>query len=346
MSTFTLGHTRIMGTGVYIPERRVTSVELMKEIDSKGRFGVPYQWIDRTIGIRERRVAPDDITFAEMAATAAREALAEAGVRPKDIGAILYCGIDRDYLEPATAHLVQEQVGVENAICFDLTNACHGFMNGIHVVDALVATGQIRHALVVTAERNFRITKEAIKALQATTDREVFVNLVGGLTVGDAGAAMVVGPKTFEEEGFVGFMLQSRGEFNDLCVFKNRDQENAATGHMVMTRIVREHLRLHADMYPDFMRRLHWSPEQIAKFVHHQVGRKAFKMHAAYSHVPLQAMPDTVSWLGNIASATIPVNLHYLRREGAVRPREKVFISAAGSGLSISQAGLVWDEAA
>jgi 3-oxoacyl-[acyl-carrier-protein] synthase-3 len=318
----------------------------MKEIDSRGRFGVPYQWIDRTIGIHERRVAPDDITFAEMAAAAGQEAMEEAGLQPEDIGAILYCGIDRDYLEPATAHLVQDRLGAGNAICFDLTNACHGFMNGVHVVDALVATGQIRHGLIVTAERNFRITREAIRALQATTDRDVFVNLVGGLTVGDAGAALVAGPKTKDEAGFVGFMLQSRGEFNDLCVFKNRDQDNDATGHMVMTRIVREHLKLHADMYPDFMRRLHWSPGDIAKFVHHQVGRKAFKMHAEYSHVPLQSMPDTVSWLGNIASATIPVNLHYLRREGSVQPRQKVFISAAGSGLSISQTGLVWDEAA
>lgn len=341
---YTVGHSRMISCGVYIPEKHVTSRELMEQIDSKNRFGVPHNWLDRIVGIHERRVAPDTMMFSDMAAHAAREALETGNLRATDINVIIYTGIDRDYLEPATAHLVQDKIGARNAVCFDLTNACHGFMNGIHLIDALIASGQVRRGLIVTAEQNYRITREAIEVLKKTSDRSVFQNLVGGLTVGDAGAAMVLGPKVTPDCGFVAFMLQSKGEHHNLCVFKNRDHK--PTGHMIMTKIVKEHLKLHADMYPTFMKKIQWMPIDIAKFVHHQVGRKAFNMHAEYSHVSTDLMPDTVSLLGNIASATIPVNLYNLSKRRDVASHEKVFISAAGSGLSISQTGLIWDDVA
>ncbi len=337
---FSVGHTRILGTGIYLPDNKVTSAELMDDIQAKERFGIPSTWLERITGIRERRVASPGTMPSEMATEAARQALDRSEVRAADLDMVIYAGMSRDYVEPATAHIVQDRLGARHAVCFDLSNACHGFMNAIHLLDALIATGQARRGLIVTGEENWRIGRVALKLLKRCNDRGEFNRLVGGLTVGDAGAAMILGPKTDPDSGFAGFMLDSQGQYNQLCVFSDREDHHP--GHMDMSNIVKEHIQLHADMFPDFMNRLAWQAGDIKRFVHHQVGRKAFGMHSAYSGIPATRMTDTISTLGNITSATIPVNLHRLSETREMGDSEKVFIAGAGSGLSISQAGLIW----
>ncbi len=345
MYMYTQGHSRLISTGVYLPEERLTSRELLKRIDSLNRFGIHYDWIERTMGVRERRVAPDDLLPSDMAAIAAREALDRAGLLPGQIDAIIYTGVDRDYLEPATAHIVQHKLAAYNAVAFDLSNACHGFMNGIHLMDSLIATGQVRRGLVVTGEHTHRIAEKAMKALLATDDRDAFTNLVGGLTLGDAGAAMVVGPKLGPDTGFMGFMLQSQGQYSDLCVCGNHRGEESPL-KTDMPNIVQQNTRLHSAMYPEFMSRLKWQPGQIKRFIHHQVGLKVFRHHAGYSGLSLDIMPNTLTNLGNLVTATIPVNLHNLIVNQEVTRGDRVFLSGSGSGLAISQAGLIWDIAA
>ncbi len=341
---FSIGHSRILGIGIYLPDNRVTSAELMDEINSTERFGVSRNWLERATGIRERRIAPVGMMPSEMATRAAKDAIERSGISPSQIDAVIYAGMNRDYVEPATAHLVQDAVGAKRGVCFDITNACHGFMNAIHVMDAFIASGQARYGLIVTGEENWRVGRTALEELKKCHDRAEFNRLVGGLTVGDAGAAMIVGPKTDPQGGFAGLMFTSQGQFNQLCVFSER--EDQPPGHMDMVNIVKEHIQLHADMYPAFMDRLRWQPEEIKKFVHHQVGRKVFALHSKYSGVPQERMTDTVSRLGNITSATIPVNLRLLAEQNDIAEGEKIFIAGAGSGLSVSQSGLLWQDAA
>lgn len=344
MYMYTVGHSRIISTGVYIPEQRVTSRELLEEINSANRFGVSYDWLERTTGIRERRVAPTDILPSDMAAAAASEALERAGTSSLDIDVIIYAGVDRDYIEPATAHLVQRKIGARNAVVFDVTNACHGFMNGMHLMDALIATGQARRGLIVTGEQAFRATQKAIEILKKSTDRNDFNRLAGGLTVGDAGAAAIMGPKLGPDTGIVGFMLSSQGQHADLCVCGTRGSEEVPL-QTDMPGIVKQHIRMHADMFPYFLEKLGWRIEDVTKFVHHQVGVRAFKMHANYSRIPLTRMTNTVSTMGNLVSATIPLNLYKLSLNQELNGGEKLLLSGSGSGLSISQVGMIWDPA-
>lgn len=344
MYMYTQGHSRIVSTGIYLPEERVTSIHLLETIDSKNRFDIPYDWLDRMMGINERRVAAPDMLPSDMAAKAAQEALEIAGVHPRDIDAIIYAGVVRDYLlEPATAHVVQDKIKAYNAVAFDVTNACHGFMNGIHLMDALIATGQARRGLIVTGEQGTRYTYKAIDALRRTADRSLFVKLAGGLTLGDAGAAMIMGPKLEPDTGFMGFMLQSQGQYSRLCTCGKDGQESLLETDMA--NIIEQGIAMLGDMYDVFMKKLGWKPEEIAKFVHHQVGRKVFRHHAKYAKVSLDIMPDTVSTLGNLVTANIPLNLYNLDKNHEVKPGEKVFIAGAGSGLAISQAGIVWNAA-
>lgn len=344
MYMYTQGHSRIVGAGVYLPDERISSKTLLERIDTERRFDIPHDWLDRVMGISERRVTPKNMVPSDMATHAAKEALENAGTKPSEIDAIIYAGVDRDYLlEPATAHIVQKKIGAHNAIAFDVTNACHGFMNGIHLMDALIATGQARRGLIVSGEQGSRYIDKAVEALCATTDRGAFMKLAGGLTLGDAGAALIMGPKLGPDTGFMGFMLQSQGQYSDLCTCGKRGQESPLETDMA--NIVEEGIKLLGAMYPVFMQKLGWQPHEITKFVHHQVGLKVFKYHARYARIPLSNMPNTVTSLGNLVTANIPVNIYNLMKDKTVHTGNKVFISGAGSGLAISQAGLIWDAA-
>ncbi len=344
MHMYTQGHSRLISVGAYIPETKVTSRDLLQTVDARSRFGLSYDWLERATGIKERRAAPENTLPSDMATHAAREALESAGLSPSDIDVIIFAGMDRDYLvEPATAHVVQEKISASNAVTFDVSNACHGFMNGIHLVDALIATGQVRRGLIVAGEMGSKHARKAINALREVTDRETFIKLAVGLTLGDAGAAVVLGPKLEPETGFMGFMLQSRGQYSTLCNCGKMGEESPLEADMPA--IIDEGIAMLGGMYEVFMQKLGWRPEEIAKFLHHQVGLRIFKRHAAYAKIDLSLMPDTVSTMGNLITANIPLGLYNLMNNNEINNGEKVFISGAGSGLSVSQAGLIWNAA-
>ena len=126
-------------------------------------------------------------------------------------------------------------------------------MNGIHLMDALIATGQARRGLIVSGEQGSRYIDKAVNALCATTDRGAFMKLVGGLTLGDAGAALIMGPKLGPDTGFMGFMLQSQGQYSDLCTCGKRGQESPLETDMA--NIVEEGIKLLGAMYPVFMKK-------------------------------------------------------------------------------------------
>ncbi len=344
MYMYTQGHSRIVSAGVYLPDERISSKSLLEQIDSQKRFDIPHDWLDRVMGVHERRTSPDNMFPSDMAAEAAKEAMQRSSIDPAQIDAIIYAGVDRDYLlEPATAHVVQDKIGAYNAVAFDVTNACHGFMNGIHLMDALIATGQARRGLVVTGEQGTRYIRKAIEALTQTNDRQMFLKLVGGLTLGDAGAALIMGPKLAPDNGFMGFMLQSQGQYSQLCTCGKRGGESPLETDM--THIVEQNRRLHSAMYKAFMDKLKWRSDQITRFVHHQVGKNVFKHHAQYTGIPHALMTNTVGKLGNLVTATIPVNIYNLIKDQQVNKGDRVFLSGSGSGLAISQAALIWDAA-
>lgn len=337
------GHSRIYGTGIYLPEQRITTKALLGEIDSKSRFGVPDHWLERVTGIREKRVAQADILPSDMAVAAARDAMERAKILPGQVEAIIYTGLTRDYLEPATAHVVQAKLGAMNAVVFDLANACHGFMNGIHVIDALIGSGQITCGLVVTGEKGSLFAEKAIESLTKTEQRDEFVLCATGFTLGDAGAAVVMGPKVSRDSGIVGFMLQSQGQFAHLCTAGG----SIAGGPLFtdMPTQVREGGKMIKNMFDELMyRQLQWQVSELSKCLIHQIGTKGlFRVHQELLGIPTGIMPKTVDVLGNLVTANIPLALHYCIMNREIKEGDKIYLSGGGSGLSISQAGLVWD---
>ena len=338
------GHSRLISTGSYIPSQRITAREVMEQFDPENRYGVSYNWLEKITGIKEKRVSQEYELPSHMAVKAAEEALERAKTLPSEIDVIIYAGVTRDYLEPATAHVVQAKLEALNATVFDVSNACNGFMNGIHIMDALIATGQARRGLVVCGEKGSLYTKKAIEELKISHDKQKLINLTAGLTLGDAGAAVVMGPKLGPDTGFMGFILQSQGQHFKYCT----TGEPLIDGPLItdMPKILSESSKLLAAIYQEFMQhQLKWKSEELSWYIIHQVGASTFKLHYKKTGIPIDIMPKTVINLGNIVTATIPVNLHNIILKQEVKNGQKVYLSGVGSGVSISQAGLIWDAA-
>lgn len=343
MYVYTEGHSRIKSTGIYLPEERVTTQSLMRAIESESRFGVSEDWLQRVTGIKEKRVTPANILPSDMGVIAAKEAMERAKVTAREIDAIIYTGLTRDHIEPATAHIVQAKLGASRATVFDITNACHGFMNGIHVMDALIGTGQVRNGLVVTGEQGSLFARRAIDTLKTTNEREQLASLAAGLTLGDAGAAMIMGPKAGHNFGFRGFMLQSQGQHASFCTAGGPLTDGPLLTDMPA--IVGAAAELIKDMFDEFLRRrLKWSVKELTKCLIHQIGARAFQVHNAIG-VPMAIMPRTVDYLGNLITANIPVTIHQCVTNAEIRSGDKIYLSGTGSGISLSQAGLIWDAA-
>ncbi len=343
MYMYTQGHSRLISTGACIPEERISSRRIMELIESEDRFNVPYDWLERITGVKERRIAPECLQPSDMAVQAAEEAMTAARIQPEQIDAIIYTGMSRDFLEPATAHVIQSKIGAHNAVSFDITNACHGFMNGMHLMDVLIASGQVRRGLVVTGEKAWRYSRLAIEALRQSRDRDEFLRLASGLGLGDAGAAVLMGPKIDPNGGFLGFMLQSQAQYYALSVCGRNGMMTPLEANMGP--LIREGIRLWSLMYREFMDKIGWRPDQINWCVQHQASRKMIKSIAEYAGVSYEIMVDTVTRFGNLSTANIPFNLYQLQKNQQVTSGGKILLTGGGSGIAISKAALIWDAA-
>src|SRR5512134_1823980 len=138
---------RISGTGSFAPPRVMTNADFEKIVDTSD------EWIVSRTGIRERRIAPDGMSCADMAAAAARNALASAGCTHEDIDLLICATVTPDYRLPSNACVLQEMIGFPNAVAFDIVAACTGFINGLAIANSFIISGQHKRALVIGAEK-------------------------------------------------------------------------------------------------------------------------------------------------------------------------------------------------
>ena len=326
-------HGYIMGIGGFLPKEVIKTSDLLDEAGSE-RFGIPTSFIERRIGIIEKRKVEDNWQPSDLAIAAGRVAIEAAGISPGDIDCIIFCAIEGDWKEPATAHRVQNEMEAVNAICFDVSNACNGFMSGLYVADSLIAAGRIESALVVTGEKNSKLISGIMKLLKTCNDPNFFRNKVGALSLGDAGGAMVIG-KSSNGLGFKKFNTISKGQYAKMCYY-NYDEHGNVDGEMIMKPITPTMRVLESELIKQTYKLLKWTPEDVDCVVSHQIGRKYHVQVAELVGVPIEKTTKTYDLFGNLATASIPVNL-YLNPPKA---GSKYFLIGGGAGISVYHAGL------
>ena len=329
------GKSKINSVGTYLPENIVSSVSLMEEIQSESRFGIPHNWIDTRVGIINRRYAAQDTEPSELAVKASLVALDKASIKPEYLDLIIYCGIDRNYIEPATAHIVQRELG-SRAICLDVTNACQGIVTGLSIADSMIANGSVESVLICSGETPSKVVKQFIRQINRN-DQDYMRDRLGMLTAGDAGSAMVLTRKEQNDlTGLQKILFDSRGEYAEYCYYKYKGSE--IEGQMLMKGITDTISQIHLQMISNCYHYLDWSPDEVDFLACHQVGKKSHQGLCEMAEVPIDKAPVTYKEYGNTTTATIPLCLDIAKP----KRNDKILLIGGGSGLSSYQGGIIW----
>ncbi|WP_327341392.1 3-oxoacyl-ACP synthase III family protein [Streptomyces europaeiscabiei] len=179
-------HSTIRRVAVHVPEGRQSGTEIEDEIRSRNpglhlRPGLLRQMY----GFEERRVAPADAWPSDLAAAAARRLLDECGLGPEAVDLLVFASTSEDLVEPATAHVVADELGV-TAPVFDVKNACNGVLNAVEIADALIRAGRYRRVLIATGERGSALSRLPVR------DRDELALQLAAFTLGDLGAALLL----------------------------------------------------------------------------------------------------------------------------------------------------------
>jgi len=337
---FLTGHSRIVSVGIEQPTERVTSRELMQEARIEENFGISDTYLERLTGIVERRRVGEGEQPSDLAARAAGQALEKAGINPGELQFIVYAGVTRDHcVEPSTAHNVQRKIRALNAHAFDVSNACLGFMNGILAVDSMLAGGP-RYGLVVTGEKGSIYARNAVNQLQSSTDSSRLNELLAGLTLGDVGAAFVLGRKQHPDHGFAGFDFASAGQHAGLCWCG--DERGFDTVQTDMPNLLKESTELGSSVFERLSSTLEWSNNDLRWYIPHQIGKVSFKIHTRVTGVPASKMPNSYERHGNLITGNIPVCMDAIETQKSLSEGDKIWLAGAGSGVCAGHAGLVW----
>lgn len=326
----------ITAVGSSLPETVLTSEQLQQRLAAENDLRLPPGMVTRMTGIMRRRIAADDEYASTLAVRAARQALAAARLTPADVDLLLFASASRDMVEPATAHIVQAELG-SRAHALDVTNACNSFLNGIDLARSLILAGRARRALVVTGETPTRSMRRRVGSLAEA--RAAFA----GFTFGDAGAAVVleevdtggivdVDTETFSEHWTVGGIPGggSRHPRGDEHTYFQGD------GH-ALRRVFEE---VGADILDRVRTRTGFGWDDYAKVLVHQVTLPYLERFVEVTGVPKEKLEVTVTEFGNLASATIGLQL--ARIAPSLRRGDRVLMVGLGGGISLMT--MVWEK--
>lgn len=333
-----LPRSRILGIGHHVPERIVTSRDLETELDLVRRIGVPRGFLERTTGVAERRWAPPGTTNSELAANAARVAMDNAGVSAKDIDCIIFAACGQDITEPATANIVQDRLGARNAQVFDVKNACNSWVSALDIMDSLIATGKVKCGLVTSGEY---ISYFVDKAIETPEDLNTKLS---GLTLGDAGAAAVVGPSD-GGRGILKTVFQSDGREWPLAVIQSGGSMYGWTQpkfHSASARLLTVAARELPPVIWKASREIGWKPRDVDVIVPHQVSNSFARKMCMLMGVPIERCILTLEQFGNCGAASVPLALSHGVATGRVKDGDRVALLAAAAGFSAGVVGMVW----
>jgi 3-oxoacyl-[acyl-carrier-protein] synthase-3 len=325
--------TAILGTGAYAPERILTNSDLSRLVDTSD------EWIRSRSGIRERRIAAADEATSDLAVSAARRALEDAGVAASEVDLLIIATVTPDFPMPATACLVQHRLGVPSeAACFDLNAACSGFIYALDVACAMVGSGRHRKALVIGAEK--------LSSVVDWKDRGTC------LLFGDGAGAAVVGPSQRPGIGLIGSRLGTLGEYADLlCIPGGGSRTPAAPKslsrgdhHIKMKgkEVFKLAVRLMEEAARDILEQHGLSANQIGLVIPHQANLRIIEAIAQYLELPVDRFFVNVDRYGNTSAASIPIALDEARKAGRTKPGEVTLLVAFGAGLTYGSALIRW----
>lgn len=321
----------ILGLGYYLPETVLTNQDLEKMVDTND------DWIVHRSGIRERHILGPDEPCSIMAIAAARRALKDANLDPSELDLIIVATVTGDMLFPATACLVQAELGAVNAGAFDLGAGCTGFVYALSVAEKFLLDSDMRYIMVVGAE--------AISKVLDFTDRTTCV------LFGDGAGAVVMG-KTETDYGIMTSALGADGRGAKELYMPAGGSAIPATVESVEKRL--HYLRMNGpevfkfatramtDVSDRLVQKAGLSYKDIDLFIPHQANIRIIQLAAKRMRIPMEKVLVNLDTCGNTSAASIPVALAEAYEEGRLHKGDIILMVAFGAGLTFGGAILRW----
>jgi acyl-CoA:acyl-CoA alkyltransferase len=342
-------HVSIDAFGYELPLNVVSSEDLEDRLAPLYRaLRFPKGQLETLTGIRERRLWDRDFKMAEGAVRAGRKALAGSGVGPEDIGMLIYGGVCRDNIEPATACAVSHGLNLPpEAQVFDVSNACLGVLNGMVQIANAIELGQIRAGLVAACETSREIIDITVDQLNASCDMNFFKKNIATLTGGSGAVAVLLTEASLSRRGrrLVGGTVRHANEHHKLCLWGAETDMTPDGRHFIETDsmgILSNGVRLGNDTFKAFKRELGWQADKPDRIICHQVGRTHQKNILAAIGVPADKDFTTYRYLGNIGSVSLPITAAIADDRGVIQRGERVGFLGIGSGLNCLMLGIEW----
>jgi 3-oxoacyl-[acyl-carrier-protein] synthase-3 len=320
----------LTGIGAFTPERVLTNADLEAMVDTSD------DWIVTRTGIKERRIAAPEEAASDLALPAARQALEQAGIAPEELDLVIVATATPDMLFPATAAIVADALGAENAAAYDLLAGCTGFVYALSQAYGQVATGLSQKALIVGTEVLSRITN--------WQDRSTCI------LFGDGAGAAVVQP--IGEGGIVGFELGADGSGGpDLCVPAGGSRRPISPDalekelqfiKMNGAEVFRFATRIMVTSAEELLRVCGATVDDIDLYVPHQANKRIIDHAVKNLGLDPQKVLMNIDRYGNTSSASIPICLREAQAEGRLQEGTRVLMSAVGAGLTWGSVYLTW----
>ena len=310
----------IAGCASALPRRVTTNADISKVVDTND------EWIVERTGIKARHIAGEGETTRSLGAEAARRALAHAGLDASAVDLIVLATATPDQTFPATAALIQADLGITRGAAFDVQAVCSGFVYGLTVADAMIKAGQSRCALVIGSETFSRILD--------WSDRTTCV------LFGDGAGAVVLQaethPDTTASPGIIISRIRSDGRYSDKLYVDGGPSTTKTVGHLRMEgREVFKHAVVNiASVMDEAMKEAGVTPQEVDWFVPHQANRRILEGTARKLGIPEDRIVMTLDQHGNTSAASIPLAFDAAIRDGRIKKGDLVLFEAMGGGFT------------
>lgn len=322
----------IIGLGKHIPPKILTNRDLEKMVDTSD------EWITSRTGIKERHIVEDNVSTSDIAYEAAVEALKSSGLSGEDIDLILVATVTSDMAFPATACLIQERIGAENAAAFDIEAGCSGFVYSLTVAAQFIETGMYENALVIGAETLSKITD--------WEDRSTCVLFGDG-----AGAAVL---QESSKGGMLAFDLGADGKGgkslympaggslkpSSETTVEEREHYIKMEGNQVFKFAVKTMSQASVDV----LKKAGIKREDVDLFIPHQANTRIIQAAANRLDLTDDKVFINLPKYGNTSSASIPIALAEAYEEGLIKNGDHIVLVAFGAGLTWASTVIEWNE--
>lgn len=320
----TVFHSRIVGTGSYLPQNTVTNADLAAKMDTSD------EWIRQRTGIRERHIAAENENASDLALKASQRALEMAGISAEQLDLIIVATSTPDMVFPSTACLLQAKLGAKGMPAFDVQAVCSGFVYALATADQFMRSGRYGHILVAGAEVFSRILD--------WEDRGTCV------LFGDGAGAVVL--KRSDKPGILSAPLHADGSQAGILSVPGNVCGGKVSGRPLLqmdgTAVFKFAVRVLEEVALEALAEAGLQKSDIDWLIPHQANIRILQATAKKLDLPMERVITTVDRHANTSAASVPLALDEAVRDGRIQPGQHVMLEGVGGGFTWGAVLIKW----